>query len=298
MEIAQKSVPQSVAQSENFLQVNDTRTSETKPGYLIVVDTRMISTLEAAHPKHVFISFEHEISESPHILERAYALGTVSRSYSFVLPGDQQFAPGSRKLFFVSSDVQLDRAHRVRCWVNFEGLDVTWRPEFIYIYQLKDSQNGHIPAFGCFQQHFWKVNEFFFTGELSLTGKKTELQTVSSYVVRDLVGSKPSMPFSPIGYLKRNFFVDTLWFSIFLNHPWSFCNRSARIALATMAVSVASVSNLMWYKNEKGPQIEIGPLRFSPAILFNNFITAMMTAIPTFFFTIIFNNTAPKAIRK
>lgn len=101
---------------------------------------------------------------------------------------------------------------------------------------------------------------------------------------------------SPFTYLKRNFFLDTLWLSIFVNHPWSFCNRSARITLATMTVSMAAVSNLMFYKDEIGPQVEIGPLRFSPSILYVNFITSIMTAVPAFIFTIVFNNTAPKSL--
>ena len=113
-------------------------------------------------------------------------------------------------------------------------------------------------------------------------------------MVTDLISVQRTKRLGFVESVKQNFFLDTLWLSVFVNHPWSFCNRSARITLVTMTVAVAAISNLMFYQAEKGKQVSVGPLRFSPSILFVNIVTSLMTALPSLIFTVIFSNTAPK----
>lgn len=149
--------------------------------YLVVVDTRMVSSLETIYPKHVYISFDLSIDRSPHFLERGLALGMINRSYSLMLPEDHDFLPGSRRLFLVTSNVPLEHAHRLRCWVNYDGLDVVWRPEKIMVAMPKNRDLRTLPSFGCINVSFNMVNEFHLSGDLSLTSDNNELNAVRNW---------------------------------------------------------------------------------------------------------------------
>ena len=140
-------------------------------------------------------------------------------------------------MFLVSANVPIEKAFRIKCWVNFDGVDVVWSPERIMVYKPKSRNLNVIPTFGHIGKYFEKVNSFKISGALSLSGEVGEITALSCKELKELnfeIRENESL----LSTLKNNFLIDTLWVSIFSNHPWSFCNRTARLALGSLTISI------------------------------------------------------------
>jgi len=91
--------------------------------------------------------------------------------------------------------------------------------------------------------------------------------------------------------LVANFLSDNLWFSIFVRRTLSSYNRQARITVAMLTIFLATLGNVMFYRGTAGPQIQIGPIYFSPSLPFTSFITTLMSVVPSVLITFVFERT-------
>ena len=51
---------------------------------------------------------------------------------------------------------------------------------------------------------------------------------------------------------RQNLFSNNLWFSIFIDQPWTYFNRTARSSVAIMTISLSAISNIMFYRDIEG----------------------------------------------
>ena len=85
--------------------------------------------------------------------------------------------------------------------------------------------------------------------------------------------------------LRGNFLVDNLWFSIFISRSYSNYNRTARVFVSILTLFIAMLTNVMWYKQETGYKIKMGPFYYSPSLPYITMITTIMTIVPSILFT-------------
>lgn len=245
----------------------------------------------------MYLQFDFEKKYSPSKFERFLANSEIQRYFSLGL-SDFYFSSGSRRYFLVSlEEMSLRSAARLTVWINYKETDSHWSPDKVDIYK-PIHHIDLIPEVGALENHFEKINSFKFSGEtLSLHTDVTCLSTLSlnyleslSFDTKVLFEDKTTFYDS----LLLSLIEENLWVSVFIKPTWSSFNRSARLTTALLSMSLMSLSNMMWYGQDRQmASIEIGPIQFTPSTIYIAIVQAIFVALPTLFFINLFQKTAP-----
>ena len=88
-----------------------------------------------------------------------------------------------------------------------------------------------------------------------------------------------------------------LWISVLTKPAWSSFTRSTRLTVLVMAMSLIALSNMMWYGQETNLNtLEIGPIQFSPSMVYISIVQATLVALPIIVFVKLFENTSPMSL--
>ena len=88
--------------------------------------------------------------------------------------------------------------------------------------------------------------------------------------------------------------MKNLWISVFFKSGWSSFNRTARLTTAVLAISLISLGNMMWYRQDSQVDaIQIGPVQFSVASIYISLMQGIVAGVPTIGFIMLFSKTAP-----
>ncbi|CBY33004.1 unnamed protein product [Oikopleura dioica] len=266
--------------------------------YLIVVRTSTHTTIGMKNPQTGYISFHIKSTYAASDLERFLHGAFIHRSYSLLLPDNVHFTPGSEQAFLIRSNAPLEQAHRVQLWANFEGMDISWRPESVKVYIPRSEATTGIPAFGSIKKQFEKVNQFKISGKIGLSEETEILTAPSKKLLKQLnMAPKVNMSANPITILKKNFHIENIKLAIFSYSPWEFCNRSAKTMIVHATLAVASVANMMFYQTPKTTPIEIGPIQLDPQSYLVNMYVTLLTVTTTLVFAYVFQNTLPSSLQ-
>ena len=224
--------------------------------YLIVIDTNR--TFQQYAPSHIFLQFDFDKSDSPSLFERFLSNADVQRFYSCKLK-DNTFTSSSRRYFLVSAmQIPLEYALRAKVWMNIETTDAVWSPKMISIMKPLAPISA-IPEVGSLPDWFEEVSNFKFSGDiLSLHADEDSLSALSSNYLQYLGMRETSPKLSLDAYyqsLMTNLVDENLWISVFFKNGWTPFNRSARITTAVFAMSLISLGNMMWYKQQEDSQV-------------------------------------------
>ena len=154
--------------------------------------------------------------------------------------------------------IPLEYALRAKVWMNIETTDAVWSPKKITIMKPLVPVSA-LPEVGSLPDWFEEVSNFKFSGDiLSLHADEDSLSALSSNYLQYL-GMRETPPmFSIDSYyqsLMTNLVDENLWISVFLKNGWTPFNRSARITTAVFAMSLVSLGNMMWYKQDQDSQV-------------------------------------------
>ena len=262
------------------------RTDSNQYQYLLVIDTSDLLPLGLTTTNQISCSFEIATSQSEIATERFFAQKSIRRSHTLTLPQNEVFSRGSRRFFMVSSlGIDLDLADKIHAWISCSDPDVCWYPFRISLYRMRTG-NNEIPTFGQIDDHFDLLSDYKFQQESSF--EKVRYQTSAINSVHD-----PPLSNTFRSSLRANLMSDNLWLSIFLDQRWSYFNRAARSTVAIMTVCLAAIANIMFYRGQEGPQIEIGPLKIDPSMPFVAAVTGAITVVPSVIVSFVFYKVAP-----
>ena len=261
----------------------------------MVIDTSLSSPLGADTADDIFISYHFAELRKTSVFETVStpAESGFRRVYSVKLNNGLKYDRGSRRLvLFSANGVDLEKCYSIKIWVNFAGKDVIWSPARISVYKPKSRK---IPFIGDIEDHFNLVCRFDFNQTLSMTSTVTQLSAFNtkSKISSFSTGQKRSFE----ERLIANFLADNLWFSIFIRRTLSNYNRQARITVAILTLCLAALANVMFYRETSGPQLQLGPIYFSPSLPFITLVTTLMSVVPSTLITFLFENTASRRLK-
>ena len=94
-----------------------------------------------------------------------------------------------------------------------------------------------------------------------------------------------------------NFIDQNLWLSTFFRTDWGPFNRSARLMTVYFSISLISLGNVL-FPSQSLKTIQIGPIQFSPALIYISFIQGIIVAIPVYLMKTAFSKTVPFSMTK
>lgn len=97
---------------------------------------------------------------------------------------------------------------------------------------------------------------------------------------------------------RQNVTENHLWLSVVLRPEESNFVRAERLACCLAVLFLSMISNAMFYQQEAGGKIQLGPLSFTLSSIYISFISALICVPPLFVITYILKNSARRRRRK
>ena len=197
----------------------------------------------------------------------------------------------------------MDKAIRVKVWINYGRVASSWCPESIKVMRPKVKLE-HFPYCSDLSTYFHQTAEFIFNGSvISLLSDEQTITALSSNFLKSL-GMEANKPSQSVEQFYQKFFLnlieENLWLSFLFKSGWGTFNRTGRLTATIMAVSLISLGNIVFsdFENELAESVIIGPVQFSPSQMVISITQGVAVGIPVYILMYSLHVTVPFSLAK